>query len=115
MKTLFLATTLALLAVPAMAQDHSGHAMGGADSAATSAYKAANMAMHEDMTVEYSGDADIDFVRNMIPHHQGAVDMARIVLEYGADPEVKAFAEKVIAAQEDEITWMKEWLAKHDR
>ena len=87
--------------------------MAPTDSPASAAYAAANMKMHEDMAVAYTDDADIDFIRSMIPHHQGAVDMARIVLQHGADPEVKALAEGVIKAQEAEIAWMQAWLEKH--
>jgi uncharacterized protein (DUF305 family) len=111
-----LAACLAL-GLPAVAQEaatgHEGHMMMGDKGPASMAFMEANDRMHAGMAIEFSGDPDVDFVRGMIPHHQGAVDMARIVLEHGADPEVRKFAEGVIAAQEAEIAWMQEWLAAH--
>ena len=107
---------LGLTGLPSMAQEatgHEGHAMMGDKSPASMAYMEANDRMHADMAIEYTGNADVDFIRGMIPHHQGAVDMARIVLEHGSDPEVRKLAEEVIAAQEAEIKWMQEWLAKN--
>ena len=117
-----IALALALaLSTPALAQhaghgSHGGHGAHGAapaatESAATKAYKAANDAMHRDMNVPLTGDADVDFVRGMIPHHQGAIDMAKIVLAHGKDPAIRKLAEEVIAAQDTEIAMMRKWLA----
>ena len=61
----------------------------------------------------YTGDTDHDFVVNMIPHHQGAVDMAEVELKYGSDPQLKKLAQDIVAAQRQEIAFMKSWLAAH--
>jgi len=54
----------------------------------------------------YTGDPDIDFLAMMIPHHQGAVDMARLVLLHGNDPVTRKLAEEIIASQRVEIEGM---------
>jgi len=101
---------------PAAPDAHAGHgasAPNAADSAATRAFKAANAKMHKDMDIAYSGNADKDFVAGMIPHHQGAVEMAKIVLQHGKDPEIRALAEGVIREQEKEIGQMRAWQARN--
>lgn len=87
--------------------------MGGPDDDATRALRRSIMAMHREMPRRLSGDPDRDFAAVMIPHHQGAVDMARLELQYGKDEDLKKLAEAVIKAQTDEIALLKAWLAKN--
>jgi uncharacterized protein (DUF305 family) len=58
-------------------------------------------------------DPDVGFICGMIPHHQGAIDMAEVVLKTGNNPEAKKFAERVIRDQGREIAEMKDWLKKY--
>lgn len=67
-------------------------------------------AMHQGMMNE---DADVAFACGMIAHHQGAIDMAEVLLENGEDAEMRALAETIIAAQQAEIAEMTEWLAEN--
>ncbi len=55
----------------------------------------------------YSGNRDIDFLAMMIPHHQGAIDMARLALIYGSDPLTRTLAQEIIASQQAEIEAMR--------
>lgn len=68
--------------------------------------------MMQDMHAHgYSGDADIDFLAMMIPHHAGAVEMARLLLKHGRDPATRRLAEDIIASQTIEIEGMTRRLA----
>ena len=70
------------------------------DAESTRAFKEADMKLMHNMAVPYTGDPDIDFRTKMIPHHRGAIDMAKVALQYAKDPETKAMAEASIEAQE---------------
>ena len=67
------------------------------------------------MLVGPTGDVDRDFVAAMMPHHQGAIDMAKVELQYGTDPGLRQLATDIVTAQEKEIAQMKDWLAKNGK
>jgi uncharacterized protein (DUF305 family) len=85
----------------------------GDNSPSSLAFHGVNMKMHNAMDIAFTGNADVDFVKGMIPHHAGAVDMAKTVLAFGKDPEVRKLAEEIVKAQESEIALMQGWLKKN--
>lgn len=96
---------------------HSGHGSAPVPNApvagsARAAYEASMARMHGPMQegIQHA-DPDIAFVLGMIPHHQAAIDMAQIQLQYGKDAANRKLAEEIISAQQHEIQEMKDWLA----
>ncbi len=82
---------------------------------ADKAFAASMKTMMTSMNVKPTGKPDRDFALMMIPHHQGAIDMAKVELQYGTDPELRQLATDVVAAQEKEIAQMKAWLEKNNK
>ena len=116
MNNLLTLTTAAVIGLGgfAIAQTtHQGHGseVSSKDTAATKASREVGMKMHSAMDIAYSNDADVDFIRGMIPHHQGAIDMAKVELQYGKDEKARKWATDIIREQEREIAEMQEWLS----
>ena len=71
--------------------------------------------MHAAMaSVKPSGDCDVDFVKLMLPHHQAAIDMAKVQLKYGKDEQMRRLAQEIITGQQSEIELMQLWLKQRD-
>ncbi len=100
-----------------MAMDHGTMvpAASGTGTPADKAFAASNATMMKDMDLRPSGDADRDFVAMMLPHHQGAVDMAKVELQYGKDPVLRKLAAAIVKAQDIEIAQMHGWQKQHAR
>jgi len=129
-KITLLAFALIFGATPAMAQDSGLPEIckatpvmdmggGGMQAPADDAHKALmtgmavmEKAMQQGMTAK---DIDVAFVCGMIPHHQGAIEMAKAELQFGDDPWAKQMAQNVIDAQTKEIAEMKDWLNKQPK
>lgn len=79
------------------------------------AYMDSMAKMHDDMANGVQAkNADVGFAKGMTPHHQGAIDMANIELQYGKDAEMKALAQNIIDAQQGEIKQMQDWLTANE-
>ena len=116
-----LATAVSAQKAADPAQQHHEHAQpkglpaaGAPLSEASKAYEAAAQKMHKDMSSTYTNDVDIDFVRGMIPHHQGAIDQAEILLKYSTNPRLRRLAGGIIASQRREIRFMEKWLKERE-
>ena len=95
------------------AEDMKGMAMKPVTSPADKAFADSMKTMMNGMHAKPTGKPDKDFASMMIAHHQGAIDMAKVELQYGTDPELRQLATDIVAAQEKEIAQMKAWLEKN--
>ena len=82
------------------------------DDPVAGAFAAINNRMHRDMAFPVGATPDAAFAQAMIAHHRGAIDMARVVLGFGTDPEIHKLAQDIIAAQGGEIEFLQKWLAR---
>ena len=116
MKSILLIAALSVFSAAAMAQapahQHSAASSSGSDS--TQEYKTAMDEMHAGMNIAYTDDADVDFARGMIPHHQAAVAMAQTQLKYGKDPVLRKMSQDIIKAQKTEIKQLQDWLRQRE-
>lgn len=141
-RSLIALVLVAASTLAAAAQDHSGHGAAGApatdlpaiclENAGSMSHDMPSMQMPGDeahtalmagmdkmnldmMLGGTATDIDVAFACSMIPHHRGAIDMAKAQLQYGDDPQMRELAEAIIAAQETEIAGMVAWLQKQGR
>jgi uncharacterized protein (DUF305 family) len=92
------------------AQESSSASSKSTTTASTKKYQQINENMHKSMDIKFTGDADKDFLAAMIPHHQGAVEMAEVVLQHGKNPKIRQLAQEIITLQKKEIAEMKQLL-----
>ncbi len=93
---------------------HAGHSSSASNKSntpvSTKKYQQINDSMHKSMDIKFTGDADKDFLAAMIPHHQGAVEMAEVVLQHGKNLKIRQLAQEIITMQKKEIAEMKQLL-----
>lgn len=128
-KLIPIATIIVLAAVSIQAHQHEAQSptsIVGSPPASTAKFVASTEKTFDQLTVDainlmhkemhrapHTGDPDRDFVTMMIPHHQGAIDMAKALLLYGKDPQMRRLAQEIITDQQSEIQLMQLWLKQH--
>jgi uncharacterized protein (DUF305 family) len=101
---------LIMLCTAAMLSGSSDSSDAPVDAALAETMTTMHTAMH---AVPMTGNADEDFARMMIPHHQGAIDMAKVELQFGSDPVLRRLAQEIIVTQQSEIDVMNLALKKY--
>lgn len=105
---------VAFVAVSALAQQSQEMQHDVPNTPASRAYMQSMETMNKAMKSQpMTGDADHDFASMMRAHHQAAVDMAKVEIQYGKNPEMKKMAEKVVVDQSKEIKQLDTWLGRH--
>lgn len=105
---------VAMTGVPSYSQHSHGASQPASDSQAWSDLQQSMRAMHGAMlSIQSTGNDDEDFVRLMLPHHQAALDMARVELMHGQDPQMRRLAQEIMTDQESEIELMQLWLRQN--
>jgi len=112
MKKIFLSILIVTLAITfaLAANDHDSHKLDP-----NVPFKKAMDRMHKGMNFKSTGNIETDFLKGMIPHHQGVVDMSEELIKKSKDAELKAFAQKMIDDQKAEIKMMQDWLKKREK
>ena len=96
------------------ASAQSGSGQHGGHQGAAAGYHAAMESMNRDMAAQQmTGNVDHDFASMMARHHQAAIDMARVEVEQGRDPEMKRTAQEMIQKQQQEIIELRAWMSRH--
>ena len=101
-------------AISAEPQGSNSHANSATANSDWSEFTGSMQKMHAAIaSLRPSGNNDVDFVKLMLPHHQAAVDMAKIQLLYGKDPQMRRLAQEIVTDQQSEIELMQLWLRQH--
>lgn len=123
-KTFAIAAVISVIGIPAAIAQMQGMDMqkmmqmmtpAPNDPPSTKDFKQAHMNMMKDMNMEFTGNPDVDFAKSMIKHHEGGIEMAKLLLKHGKDPEMRKKAEKLIQEQGQDNKDFQAWLKTHSK